>query len=150
MQETQEFNPWVGKIPWRRKWQPTPVFLPGEFHRQRSLGGLQSMGSQRVGHDWSDLTHMHAVSLGHQKTRIPNDFPSQSHSAWFSSSLRPWGHCSKGCAFASGNFNKRRNINSCFQCFSLRKGKTSAWSSTVPRDVCSWMPAELWVTILVV
>ncbi|XP_070145515.1 uncharacterized protein [Ovis canadensis] len=31
------FDPWVGKIPWRRKWQPTPVFLPGEFHRQRSL-----------------------------------------------------------------------------------------------------------------
>ena len=34
-----EFNPWVGKIPWRRKWQPTPVFLPGEFHGQRSLAG---------------------------------------------------------------------------------------------------------------
>ena len=33
-----EFNPWVGTIPWRRKWQPTPVFLPGESHGQRSLG----------------------------------------------------------------------------------------------------------------
>ena len=33
------FNPWVKKIPWRRKWQPTPVFLPGEFHGQRSLVG---------------------------------------------------------------------------------------------------------------
>ena len=32
-------NPWVGKTPWRRKWQPTPVFLPGEFHEQRSLVG---------------------------------------------------------------------------------------------------------------
>ena len=31
------FNPWVGKIDWRRKWQPTPVFFPGEFHGQRSL-----------------------------------------------------------------------------------------------------------------
>jgi len=31
------FHRWVGKIPWRRKWQPTPVFLPGEFHEQRSL-----------------------------------------------------------------------------------------------------------------
>ena len=31
--------PWVGKIPWRKAWQPTPVFLPGESHRQRSLGG---------------------------------------------------------------------------------------------------------------
>ena len=31
------FDPWVRKILWRRKWQPTPVFLPGEFHEQRSL-----------------------------------------------------------------------------------------------------------------
>ena len=33
------FNPWVWKIPWRRAWQPTPVFLPGESHGQRKLGG---------------------------------------------------------------------------------------------------------------
>ena len=31
--------PWVKKIPWRREWHPTPVFLPGESHGQRSLGG---------------------------------------------------------------------------------------------------------------
>jgi len=31
------FSPWVGKIPWRRKWQPTPVFLPGEFHGQETV-----------------------------------------------------------------------------------------------------------------
>ena len=35
----RRFNPWVGKIPWRREWQSTPVFLPGESHRQRSLAG---------------------------------------------------------------------------------------------------------------
>jgi len=34
-----EFDPWVRKIPWSRKWQPTPVFLPGESHGQRSLEG---------------------------------------------------------------------------------------------------------------
>ena len=34
-------NPWVGKIPWRRKWQPTPVFLPGKSHGQRSLVTVQ-------------------------------------------------------------------------------------------------------------
>ena len=33
------FNPWVGKIPWRGEWQPTPVFLPGKFHGKRSLVG---------------------------------------------------------------------------------------------------------------
>ena len=34
-----EFDPWVGKIPWRREWLPSPVFLPGEFHEQRGLAG---------------------------------------------------------------------------------------------------------------
>ena len=33
------FDPWVGKVPWRKAWQPTPVFLPGESHGQRSLEG---------------------------------------------------------------------------------------------------------------
>ena len=33
------FDPWVRKIPWRRKWQPTPVFLPRKSHGQRSLEG---------------------------------------------------------------------------------------------------------------
>ena len=33
------FDPWVGKIPWRRKWQLTPIFLPGESHGQKSLAG---------------------------------------------------------------------------------------------------------------
>ena len=41
---------------WRRKWQPTPVFLPGEsIPGTGKPGGLSSMGSHRVGHDWSDL-----------------------------------------------------------------------------------------------
>ena len=38
------FNPWVGKIPWRRKWQPTPVFFLGESHGQRSLAGYSPRG----------------------------------------------------------------------------------------------------------
>ena len=45
------FDPWVGKIPWRRKWQPTPVFLPGEFHGQRSL-----VDHSPRGHKESDTT----------------------------------------------------------------------------------------------
>ena len=40
-------------LPWRRKWQPTPVFLPWECHGQRSLAG--SMGLQRVGHNWATI-----------------------------------------------------------------------------------------------
>ena len=43
------FDPSVGKIPWGKKWQPSPVFLPGESHGQRSLADyIRSMGSQRV------------------------------------------------------------------------------------------------------
>ena len=47
----REFDPGVGKIPWGREWQPTPVLLPGKFHGQSSLGGCSPLGSQRVGYD---------------------------------------------------------------------------------------------------
>ena len=40
----QGFDPWVGKIPWRRAWQPTPVFLPGKSHGERSLVGYSPWG----------------------------------------------------------------------------------------------------------
>ena len=40
----QRFYPWVRKIPWSRKWHPTPVFLPGKFHQQRSLAGYSPWG----------------------------------------------------------------------------------------------------------
>ena len=46
------FDPWVGKIPWRRKWQSTPVFLFGKSHEPRSLTGYIH-GAHRVGHDWA-------------------------------------------------------------------------------------------------
>ena len=51
MRETQ-VQSWVRKIPCRKKWQPTPVLLPGKFHRWRSLVGYSSRGF-RVGHDWA-------------------------------------------------------------------------------------------------
>ena len=44
------FDPWVRKVPWRRKWQRTPVFFPGKSHGQRSLVGYSSWGC-RVGPD---------------------------------------------------------------------------------------------------
>ena len=49
-----KFDPWVGKIPWRRNWQPTPVFFPGKSHGHRSLAGYSPWG-HRVRHNWSDL-----------------------------------------------------------------------------------------------
>ena len=47
-----QFHPWIENIPWRREWLLTPVFLPREFHGQL----LQSVGSQRVRHDWATNT----------------------------------------------------------------------------------------------
>ena len=45
------FDPWVRKIAWRRKWQPTPVFLPGESSWTEEPGRLQPVGSQTVRHN---------------------------------------------------------------------------------------------------
>ena len=47
MQETW-FHPGVPKIPWRKEWQPTPVFLPGESHEQRSLAGCNPWGLKQL------------------------------------------------------------------------------------------------------
>ena len=60
------FDPWVGKIPWRRKWQSTPVLLPGKSHGQRSLVGYSPWGCKE-----SDTTewlhfHFHFQSTIHQ------------------------------------------------------------------------------------
>ena len=57
------FNPWVAKIPWRRKWQPTPVFLPRKFHGQRSLVGYNPWGRKE-----SDTIGQLTVSLHFSST----------------------------------------------------------------------------------
>ena len=54
-------NPWVGKIPWRRAWQPTPVFLPGESHGQRSLAGCSPWG--RTESDTTEVTRQQQSGL---------------------------------------------------------------------------------------
>ena len=48
------FNPWVRKIPWRREWQPIPVFLPGESHVPRSLAGYSPWGNREL--DMTEVT----------------------------------------------------------------------------------------------
>ena len=55
------FNPWVRKIPWRRAQQPTPVFLPGESHGQRSL--VDYSPYSRGESDTTEHTHMHASAV---------------------------------------------------------------------------------------
>ena len=53
------FDPWVGKISWRRKWQPTPVFLPGKVHGQRSLVGYSPEGHIQSKSQTRLSTHAH-------------------------------------------------------------------------------------------
>ena len=73
------FDPWPGKIPWRKKWQPTPVFLPGKHHGQRSLAGYRPWD-----HKQSDMTewlstHAHTQKQKAQSQEGGNAYLSQ---AW--------------------------------------------------------------------
>ena len=53
------FDPWVRKIPWRRKWQPTPVFLTGKFHGWKSLAGYSPWSCNES--DMTEHTHTQAI-----------------------------------------------------------------------------------------
>ena len=71
-----QFDPWVGKISWRRAWQPTPVFVPGESHAQRNLMGYSPWGCKES--DTTEVTqhaHMQGVQtslhLSHSQQMIP-------------------------------------------------------------------------------
>ena len=66
--ERLRFNPWVGKSPWNRKWQPTPASLPGEPHGQRSLAGYSPWG-----HKESDRTEATENALEGRRRLIRAD-----------------------------------------------------------------------------
>ena len=55
------FDPWVRKIPWRRKWQNTPVVLPGESHAQRGLAGYSPDGKESDMTEVSKYAHTRAM-----------------------------------------------------------------------------------------
>ena len=61
-----QFSPWVGKIPWRRKWQPTPEFLPGKSHGQKSLASYNPYGHKELDmtEGLSTFTHEDGNPLG--------------------------------------------------------------------------------------
>ena len=62
------FSPWVGMIPWRRKWPPSPVFLPEKSHGQRSLAGYCPWGLKRVGRDLATKQQQNE-DMGSQRAR---------------------------------------------------------------------------------
>ena len=92
-QKRRRFDPWVAKIPWRRKWHPTPVFLPGESHGQRSLVGYSPWGhktrprwlSTLYGPSWTMFpapmnTRTRYASQGELDTcRLGHSHPKRSH-----------------------------------------------------------------------
>ena len=59
-----KFNLWVRKIPWRKKWQPTLVFLPGKSHEQGSLVGCSPWGHKRVRHNFATKQQEQQIHLG--------------------------------------------------------------------------------------
>ena len=56
------FKPWVGKIPWRRAWQPIPVFLPGKFHGQSHLAGYSLCGCKES-NTTEKTAHTHMMGI---------------------------------------------------------------------------------------
>ena len=69
------FNPLVRKIPWKRKWQPTPAFLPGKFHGQRSLVGYGPWGCKKSDTTKNDLAYMLLTqNLGNMNICIKKGF----------------------------------------------------------------------------
>ena len=78
------FDPWVGKIPWRRKWQPTPVFLPGESHGWRNLVGYSPRGRRES--DTTEWLHFHfqgSVSRAKQRSEAWHKLGNRNHSLPF-------------------------------------------------------------------
>ena len=82
------FDSWVGKIPWSRKWQPTPVFLPGKFHGQRSLAGYSLWGHKES--DMAECTHTHTHTHTHRVCE-PMALPSHVHTHTHTHSLWAYG-----------------------------------------------------------
>ena len=73
------FSPSVGKIPWKRAWQPTPAFQPGESPWTAGPGGLLSIGSQRVRHNWA--TERSTAQLHQPPQPTSHQIPPTCHSA---------------------------------------------------------------------
>ena len=62
------FDSWVGKIPWRREWQPSAIFLSGKFHGQRSLAGYSPWDCKEL--DMTEQLSTHAHTLTHHSQRF--------------------------------------------------------------------------------
>ena len=139
------FHPWVGKILWRREWQPTPVFLPGGSHGQRSLAG--SAGTFTT-HTWESSNNPKAIwPLGDKRLDGPGTHTSDLHQ--FHSSALGALHLG-GCAIS---FPKGRVLGvselprpraPCTPCLSSsEQSRLCPWCGAWMNDLVTQVP---WVT----
>ena len=89
------FDPWVGKIPWRRAWLPTPLFLPGESHGQRSLVAYRLHGVAKSQIQLSDYTCIIVYlwvfeEIQHCFPQVPHHFAFHQHCTRVPFSLHPY------------------------------------------------------------
>ena len=61
--EEHGFDPWVGMIPWSRKWHPAPLLLPGNFNGQRSLEGYSPWSCKELDTHTTEHTHTHTLEI---------------------------------------------------------------------------------------
>ena len=163
-----QFDPWVGKIPWRREWLPTPVFLPGEFHGDRSLVGYSSWGHKELDTtEWLTHTHTHthrqfqklSPQMAEAAFSIPRALASEDAS-WQDSVLFTLTELPEPKVFPQ-NLPSHTNVSKQQQWLHFMKWETEApgghacrrqttakWPSSVQTQgcsfrVCSWAPATL-------
>ena len=86
------FNPWIGKIPWRREWQPTVVFLPGESHGQKNLGAYSPWG-QKESDTTERLSRAQLLTFIRRRQWQPTPvlLPGKSHGRRSLVGCSPWG-----------------------------------------------------------
>ena len=103
-------SPWVKKIPWRREWLPTPVFLPKEFHGQRSLAGYSPQGGKESDRT-EQLTHTHTLALENMEPKDQRDFGLKSRNGEDSRDLDHFHHeqVRKAITFPSLSQEQRRS-----------------------------------------
>ena len=75
----QEFDPWVRRISWRKEWLATPVFLPGEFHGQRSLTGYSPCSHRELDRQYFTCLQLINIWVGASSLAVINNSPRNSH-----------------------------------------------------------------------
>ena len=130
------FEPWVGKLAWRKAWQPTPVFLPGESPWTEEPGGLQSMRLQRVRDDWA-IKHSTTLWLGFG---LSNRFRVNDQNRVSNQTLEPWTK-PKGTLSLSGASSPCSGMLKYF--LKLQHSILFKAYESVATSICSFLPVFL-------